>query len=405
MKISVKGFIYHKEAETFEDCFDRYGINTYTNKFCVSDGVSKSFFPGIWAEMLVDSFLKTNGRVNLDSTEVLRSLQEDWSNKVLKIVNRPNQKYYVKNFFAQGRSAAATFVGLNFFKSKTSFKWESFALGDSFLFFVPKHITNLTNQFNEIIHLSSKKNFEFDNFPDFFESRGNLGRGKTKKIEHDLHEGVFYLMTDALSEWFIQEKQCAIQEIEGWHSQEIFENRITELRKIGLQNDDSTLLIIEVEEDNSFDFNYSIVSLTDLPIYDDYTLINEKTLDQTNSIAKKFTNNKNEINLLEQESRLLEEKLEHERQLKTKIQDFEKKINSNKKIGKKKKKKGFWEEKFSWLKHFFMQEKDQNKHDNDEFQIKARKNNNRDFKLNDENDSKSSNLSSSGDIDSISDKF
>ncbi|PTT02801.1 hypothetical protein DBR11_03980, partial [Pedobacter sp. HMWF019] len=247
MKISIKGFIYHKEAETFDDCFDRYGVNSATNKFCVSDGVSKSFFPGLWAEILVESFLKTKGRVNIDSKDTIKLLQGDWERKIIDIVNRPNQKYYVRNFFAQGRSAAATFVGLNFFEENSNLKWESFALGDSFLFFVPRHTINISENFSDVIHLSSKKDFEFDNFPDYFDSRESLGRGKIRQIKHELEEGVFYLMTDALSEWFIEHKQSAVDEIRSWKSQEIYENRITELRKSGLQNDDSAILVIELE--------------------------------------------------------------------------------------------------------------------------------------------------------------
>ncbi len=231
MKVSVKGFIYHKDAENYDDCFDRYDVNTNNHKFCVSDGVSKSFFPGIWAELLVESFVKTEGKVNLSDTTILKSIQDKWAEKVIEIVNRPNQKYFVRNFFVQGRSAAATFVGLNFFFEDSKLKWESFALGDSFLFFIPKSIQNLDLEFDKITYVSSKKDFEFDNFPDFFDSRNNTSKGKIKQTKQDLHEGTFYLMTDALSEWLISEKQNAIQEIKQWKTQKDFEKRIQELRQ------------------------------------------------------------------------------------------------------------------------------------------------------------------------------
>src|SRR5215216_3159701 len=126
MKVSVKGFIYHKDAENFQDCFDRYAINTSNHKFCVSDGVSKSFFPGIWAELLVDTFVNTAGAIDLIDAGLLRIVQKKWNNQISEIANRPNQKYYVRNFFAQGRSAAATFVGLNFFHDQGKPYWEAF---------------------------------------------------------------------------------------------------------------------------------------------------------------------------------------------------------------------------------------------------------------------------------------
>ena len=264
MEISVKGFIYHKDAESFEDCFDRYAVNNTNHKFSVSDGVSKSFFPGIWAELLVTNFVDTPGRVNLIETGLLRNIQQSWSKKVSEIVQRPNQKYFVKNFFAQGRSAAATFVGLNFFWEYGRQRWEAVALGDSFLFFVPHQVKDLDNQFDNIIFLSSKKNFEFDNFPDFFDSIHPINKGKIKQIKHDLTPGTFYLMTDALSEWFINEKSNAVSEIETWDSQARFEERVSVLRKHHLQNDDTALLIIEVYDSSLPDIHYRDINITNL---------------------------------------------------------------------------------------------------------------------------------------------
>lgn len=273
MRVSIRGFIFHKEAETFEDCFDRYAINLRNHKFCVSDGVSKSFFPGLWAELLTNSFVENIGKIDLTNTDVFKSTQRKWNDEVLAIANRPNQKYYVKNFYAQGRSAAATFVGLNLFFENGKPHWEAYALGDSFLFFVPDTIINLDDQFSEILYVTSKKNFEFDNFPDFFDSIHSLNKGKIRQTKHELKSGKFYIMTDALSEWFINAKQSAISEIETWHSQEIFEERIKNLRKKGLHNDDSAILVIDIQEDNSYGINYGDVNVSDLKklrgIFDD----------------------------------------------------------------------------------------------------------------------------------------
>jgi hypothetical protein len=262
MEIAIKGFIYHKDAEGFEDCFDRYAVNTNHHKFCVSDGVSKSFFPGIWADLLVKDFVATPGKVDIVDTELLRSLQKKWNRKVAEIVNRPNQKYFVRNFFAQGRSAAATFVGLNFFQEYGKLRWEAFALGDSFLFFIPKTVRNLDDDFSQVIYVSSKTDFEFDNFPDFFDSVHKINKGKIKQIKQDLLPGTFLMMTDALSEWFINDKNTAIEEIRSWTSQQRFEQRVIKLRKSHLQNDDSAILIIEVEEDGHLDINYREMNIS-----------------------------------------------------------------------------------------------------------------------------------------------
>lgn len=264
MKISIKGYIYHKEAETFLDCFDRYGFNKNTNKFAISDGVSKSFFPDIWAELLVESFVTRHGRIDMFDFNSYKEIQVKWEKRVEEIVNKPTQKYYVRNFFMQGRSAAATFIGLHFFNSYQKVEWEAMALGDSYLFFVPEYIKNINSNLNEVIHLSSKKDFEFNNFPDYFDSRNEISKGKINFKRNDLRPGTFYLMTDALAEWFVKQKQEAIYEILGWRTQNDFEKSINRLRKYDMQNDDSSILIITVESDNSMHINYSDILVTDL---------------------------------------------------------------------------------------------------------------------------------------------
>jgi hypothetical protein len=264
MKISIKGFIYHKEAETFFDCFDRYGFNQRTNKFAISDGVSKSFFPDIWAELLVESFVNQYSQINLFDLNSFKEIQLKWEQKVEEIVNKPDQKYYVRNFFMQGRSAAATFVGLHFYNGNQKLEWEAVALGDSYLFFVPAYIHNINSNLREVISLSSKKNLEFDNFPDYFDSKTEVSKGKITFKRNELHPGTFYLMTDALAEWFVKQKQGAINEILQWGTQNDFEKSIQRLRKYGMQNDDCSILILKVESDNLSNINYSDILVTDL---------------------------------------------------------------------------------------------------------------------------------------------
>jgi hypothetical protein len=262
MKISVKGFISHKLAEKYVDCFDRYGINISTNKFAISDGVSKSFFPDLWAELLVDYFLRNDGGINFGDADSYKAIQDEWLRQVGEIVNKPNQKYYVRNFFSQGRSAAATFVGLHFHKHENDFKWDAFALGDSFLFFLPANTNEIDGELSSITFLSSKSDFLFNNFPDFFDSRNINPKGKIKHKGGKLVPGTFYLMTDALSEWFIAERMVATKEITSWKSQADFEQSLERLRKDSLQNDDSTILVIDVVDDSADEFVYDSILFT-----------------------------------------------------------------------------------------------------------------------------------------------
>lgn len=264
MNVSIRSFIFHKNSEKYEDCYDRYSVNLQNHKFAVSDGVSKSFFPGIWAQLLVDTFVNHSGNIDIKDAAFYQTIQKKWIDQVSEIVHKPDQKYYVKNFFIQEKPAAATFVGLRLFHNEGIPCWDAYALGDSFLFFVPDGVENIGKELKEIIYVSSKKNFEFDNFPDFFDSRRQSNKGKIKYRQGNLQNGTFYLVSDALAEWFITYPNKAIEEIKSWKTQEFFVKRIAELRKTELHNDDSVIIIIEVTNDSSPEINYSSIQLTDL---------------------------------------------------------------------------------------------------------------------------------------------
>jgi hypothetical protein len=173
MQISIKGYITSKESELFYDCADRYAYNKSQNKFAISDGVSKSFFPKIWADVLVNKWVDSK---EFDEAQFILDCQKDWLNQVTEIVNKPDAKWFTKNAFNRKESGLATFVGLRFYKKKKEWFWKADALGDSFLFFVPKKIKDFSK---ECIVLSSKQEpIVFDNFPDYLSSLGNNHKGE-----------------------------------------------------------------------------------------------------------------------------------------------------------------------------------------------------------------------------------
>lgn len=253
MKIKLKGFITSKESELYSDCADHYAHNKQIHKFAISDGVSKSFFPKIWSDILVNKYVNQK---EWEEKEFIIASQKEWQSKIDEIVSKPDVKYYTRNAYNRKSPALATFVGLQFFEKEK--KWIAQALGDSFLFFVPKDCTDFESG---ITKLSSKPEpIEFDNFPDYLSSIGNTHKGlPTKKIKDGLlNEGTFYLMTDALAEWFLQNAEQAIQKISNIESQEQFLTTIEDERSTNrLHDDDSALMVIEVTDDGKDEFTYS----------------------------------------------------------------------------------------------------------------------------------------------------
>lgn len=260
MQISIKGYITSKESELFYDCADRYAYDKSQNKFAISDGVSKSFFPKIWADVLVNNWVKSK---EFDETQFIIDCQKEWLEQVTEIVDKPEAKWFTKNAFNRRESGLATFVGLRFYKKKKEWFWKADALGDSFLFFVPKNAKKFSK---DCIILSSKKEpIIFDNFPDYLSSLGNNHKGEKQIKENPLASGTFYLMTDALAEWFLNGKEDAISKVNVWQNQKDFERFVDEERLNGkLENDDSAILTIRIEDDKKDQLFYVLEDVTDI---------------------------------------------------------------------------------------------------------------------------------------------
>lgn len=262
MEISIKGYITSKKSELYSDCADNYAVNMEFHKFAISDGVSKSYFPKIWSDKLVHQYVS---KKDWKDDEFTAESQKEWQSKIDEIVSQPGTKWFTKAQYDRKDSALATFVGLQFLEEQG--KWIAQALGDSFLFFVAKDTLKIEKQ------LSSKQQpVKFDNFPDYLSSIGDSHKGEKNSVKGEkLKEGTFFLMTDALAEWFLNDTEMALGKLSHIDSQEKFLETVQNERNLNrLNDDDSALLIIKLVDNNQkeityaddFDFNY----LADLTI-------------------------------------------------------------------------------------------------------------------------------------------
>jgi len=278
MKIILKGYITHKEAENYSDCADNYAYSITNHRFAISDGVTKSFFPKIWSRILAEKYVALQGQEDFS----IKDCQSEWLQQVTKIATLPDTQWFTQNAFLQGQSGLATLVTLRFDEKM----WYAKALGDSFLFFIPKGKTN----FKDWVYLSSKYSslkpepVIFDSYPDYYSSREEKN-GIERGIRGKLEAGRFYLMTDALSEWFLKEKEYALKEIETWANQDVFEQKITGLRNKGLlNNDDSSILTIDIEDDRKQQLTYKSVNVQNIDDLNEkkINIVNEETMNTNN---------------------------------------------------------------------------------------------------------------------------
>lgn len=259
MNIKIKGFITCKKSELYSDCADNYAFSKENNKFAISDGVSKSFFPKIWSEVLVCQYVNQNQWK--DDVTFITECQKKWQSEVEYIVNQPNTKWFTKSQYNRKDPAMATFVGLHFIENNEEWFVEAQALGDSFLFFVKEGSDEI-----KFLLSSKTKPIVFDNFPDYLSSIGNNHKGEKSKLKRErIENGTFFLMTDALAEWFLKDTPAAIQKLTNIKTQEQYlitiENERIENR---LNDDDSAVLIIEITDADKNEVVYSNVEVNSL---------------------------------------------------------------------------------------------------------------------------------------------
>lgn len=260
----IRAFITHKQAELFTDCQDRFGVNHDTKSIAVSDGMGSTWQQKIWAQLLVDTY--TDNTDWYPSNETIKPLCQTWRVKVadfiqnLKETNAPeNMIYRNERNFAEGRSAGATFVGIRF----NGNEWSGSVLGDSCL---------IEWDGNQAKFNTSQDTETFDSYPDYFDSDASKeGKGVPKPIEGIMTEGKYLLLvSDPFSEFLLEHSKQGniakyIQQLLSLTTHDVFETLVSEWRKEGMHNDDTTLVIVEYDKSEDFSITHqdNIVEMID----------------------------------------------------------------------------------------------------------------------------------------------
>lgn len=245
--MKIKAFITHKEHERFNDCQDRFSVNKDTKSIALADGMSQSIFQKIWAQMLVENYTTIEQwEPTIDS---VRELGPIWHEQVMAMIPSlmPAAQRRSRNSLAKGMSAGSTFVGIRFNEKK----WEGWVLGDSCLIIVDKD--------NKIVRIETSQIGQFDSHPDYFDSNPNKeGKGHPKTISGELHkEEKLLLVSDPFSDILYvkqdtDEINILVSELLALNNHDAFETLVTEWREKGMHNDDSTLVIVEYDDNNDF---------------------------------------------------------------------------------------------------------------------------------------------------------
>lgn len=249
--MKIRAFITHKQSEHYSDCQDRYAINEDTHTLAVSDGMSESVFPDIWANLLSQHYAN-HGHC---TEEELENLRKEWLQNVEEYLKEEREAgrnpWRLENCINEKKGAGATICGVRFTDAS---KWECDVLGDSCAIEV-----DITGHLPLKIYTSEDK--AFDSYPDYYDSfPGKRGRGTSKKFSGVIDEKHFLLVvSDPYAEYFYKHKEeCGdwIKKALELSNHQDYCRMVEEWRKHGLHNDDSTLCIIEYDGKIAFDVEY-----------------------------------------------------------------------------------------------------------------------------------------------------
>lgn len=258
MRTLIKPFYLTKsgnQLSEYEDAF--FPFITEENekegkkfRFSVADGASAGILSGEWARTLTEVSCLLN--IPLDDIHtILETSFSKWNGWLADYFHiRKEKGAPIKWYEEPGLQAGAfaTLLALDVSEEQTN-RWQVIAVGDSCLFQVrgnqlittfPIMQSNAFNNNPALICSTAAHNYNLDN--------------KITKLNGEWETGdEFYLMTDAIAQWFLAEYEVGrepwnrIRDLHTTDNSQIFEVLVNRLRENStMRNDDVTVLHITV---------------------------------------------------------------------------------------------------------------------------------------------------------------
>lgn len=313
--IKIKSFLGPKGGVDYHDGEDRFAMNVELGRFAVADGVSQSFLPNLWAEILCEAFVKSQVKADKNWIEeyAVSQMASDchyWGQQSEAFLSNGTED---ENFWLQLKRdkyhyAGSTLVGIVFADKLLHYN----VLGDSCLFLYNKG----TGKLNSYSTVNEQEGFT--NHPDFLWSAGNVV-GKSKYGQLPLAPGYVLLATDKISEWIIKryaQDSHLIERLWSLDSHEAFMSLVEESRSDNsMDDDDVALMIFRIESDVAEGFEVlfcdEMVSLVGQetetlplePTPSEHT-VDDSEIDMDETVRGDLTNSESVIenNILEQEA-------------------------------------------------------------------------------------------------------
>ena len=253
VSLKISAYAMHKAGTETRLYEDAYAFDEASGRAAVADGASDAFEAGVWARLLVATFVHAPPLAEPDAfLEWLQGPARAWR----ATLNWGALPWYAEQK-ARDVGGLATLIGFRLedkeiIEEVPVARWSALAVGDACLLHVRKH--------EVLMRFPIENATAFDSTPPLISTR--LQHDKSVLDAGALHHyggtcqagDLFLLATDAMAEWLY-----GLAEMEdlkmGWESvstliEEDFEALIKELRTQSIiRNDDVTLLVMRVAED------------------------------------------------------------------------------------------------------------------------------------------------------------
>ena len=229
-RLACRTYRTPKAGHTAEEYEDAFAAAPERGRFAIADGASESALAGAWARLLGNAFVQTPG----PWSGWLSDARKRWDVEVQK----RELPWYAETKFQEG--AYAAMLGIAF----TPGHWSADAVGDCCLFQV---------RGGRLLRAFPMRNSsDFGNRPSLLGSRRRLPeQARTLRLHYEgdfCPADIFFLMTDALAEWFlrtVEEGQQPWRNLQAVVTEGQFVPYIDKLRETkALRNDDVTLMLI-----------------------------------------------------------------------------------------------------------------------------------------------------------------
>ena len=241
IRFESQTFRTSKSEELIDNCEDWANVDAESQIFVIADGVSQSFYPSKWAQLLVTNAHKARDLPSY--LKIVGNLTEEWEGACELLLANHDQHSFIRQKQKQG--AQSTFANLQLITRGTEQYWHFSTIGDSLLAILD------TSEDERRVHRTLPWNNinSFPGSPDTVSSVYPYLRGHMKTFEFPATENQeLLLMTDALARHLLLNcmTESLIEDFFSFlnKSDSDFQNWIDMQRNNGLQDDDSTLIHI-----------------------------------------------------------------------------------------------------------------------------------------------------------------